>query len=312
MNRPALFLVLVISLFVLSCDDDKPYQRSYRMGFQNSAPRIDNLDLFIQSLNLWTQRSDAAIISTEVPWEELLSGVDPVQYAINNYQGLVEFYRSKNLELWIYIDPQNGLDRTSDAIELQEAGKSIADADAQLLYRRFTVVMDSLFQPEHLGLALETNLIRDAASPAIYNGVKQAANAAFTDVHLWIDRHPVAQTDIPADTGPLVNRARLLPRRIEKIHYFRVGKIRIGDLQQIFTGRADVRRADNARGAGGCNIPCVFRVRHEGEIPVAGLVNARDRAHLRVGVALKRGADKQGNLSQSLFHNSRSAARVIF
>lgn len=184
MNRPALFLVLVISLFVLSCDDDKPYQRSYRMGFQNSAPRIDNLDLFIQSLNLWTQRSDAAIISTEVPWEELLAGADPVQYAIDHYRGLVEFYRSKDLELWIYIDPQNGLDRTSDALELLAAGKSIADPEIQLLYRRFTVVMDSLFQPEHLGLALETNLIRDAASTEIYNGVKEAAQGAADDIRL--------------------------------------------------------------------------------------------------------------------------------
>lgn len=37
--------------------------------------------------------------------------------------------------------------------------------------------MDSILKPDHLGLALETNLIRDAAPSNIYNGVKQAANA---------------------------------------------------------------------------------------------------------------------------------------
>ena len=87
---------------------------------------------------------------------------------VNNYKGLVEYYRSKGLKLWVYVDPQNGLDRASDARELVAAGKSIADADMQNIYRRFVVVMDSVLSPEHLGLALETNLIRAAASPAIY------------------------------------------------------------------------------------------------------------------------------------------------
>jgi hypothetical protein len=44
--------------------------------------------------------------------------------------------------------------------------------------------MDSVLQPEHVGLALETNLIRSAASPAIYNGVRRAANDAATQLNL--------------------------------------------------------------------------------------------------------------------------------
>jgi hypothetical protein len=70
------------------------------------------------------------------------------------------------------------LDRTTDAVDLQQANKSIADADMQLLYKKFVLAMDSVLNPEHLGLALETNLIRDAAPAAIYTGVKTAANAA--------------------------------------------------------------------------------------------------------------------------------------
>lgn len=169
-----------ISLLILvSCknDEDIPNTRTYRMGFQNSAPRIDNLDLFIQSLNIWTLRADAAMITTEVPWTELLGGGSINDHVINNFKVLVDIYRDKKFMVWIYIDPQNGLDRTSDAVALQEAGKSIADADMQLLYQKFVIAMDSILKPDHLGLALETNLIRDAAPSNIYNGVKQAANA---------------------------------------------------------------------------------------------------------------------------------------
>jgi len=166
-----------LSFLLFSCDsDEKVPSRSYRMGFQNSAPRFDNLDLFLQSLAIWTTRADAAIISTEVPWEKMLGGEKPEDYVVNNYKSLVEYYRSKNFELWVYVDPQNGLDRASDALELVEVGKSIAQPEMQEIYRRFVVVMDSVLKPEHLGLALETNLIRTISTPAIYNGVRQAAN----------------------------------------------------------------------------------------------------------------------------------------
>ena len=171
-----LVLIPLIAISVISCKkDEDPPSRTFRMGFQNSAPRID-INLILQSLNLWTQRADVAMITTEVPWAELLGGMSVDDYVVNNYKDLVAFYRSKNLKLWVYIDPQNGLDRTSDAVSLQQANKSIADADMQLLYQKFTVAMDSILKPDHLGLALETNLIRDASPASIYNGVKTAVN----------------------------------------------------------------------------------------------------------------------------------------
>jgi hypothetical protein len=169
-------LIGLLMLFSCKDDDDAKATRTFRMGFQNSAPRID-IDLIIQSLDLWTQRADVAMITTEVPWAELLGGMTVNDYVVNNYKDLVAYYRTKDLKLWVYIDPQNGLDRTTDAVDLQQANKSIADVDMQLLYQKFTIAMDSILKPDHLGLALETNLIRDAAPAAIYNGVKQAANA---------------------------------------------------------------------------------------------------------------------------------------
>src|SRR6188508_1980288 len=91
-------LVLVISV---SCDDEEePQSRTYLMGFQNSAPEFGNFDMFIQSLNMWTTRADAAFINTEVPWEKFLAGEDPVDFVVANYKDLVIFYRNKNFKLW--------------------------------------------------------------------------------------------------------------------------------------------------------------------------------------------------------------------
>ncbi|MCU0419320.1 MAG: hypothetical protein MUC38_06650 [Cyclobacteriaceae bacterium] len=173
---------ILVLLLATACGEDDPVPaRPYRMGFQNSGPRI-TLEDFQRSLELWTTRADAAIITTEVPWKELLDGQPAVDYVKNNYGALAERYRSLGFELWVYIDPQNGLDRTSDATELVNRGRSMTEPEIQSIYRRFTLVMDSLLQPEHLGLALETNLMRTAAPPALYQSVKRAANQLASEL----------------------------------------------------------------------------------------------------------------------------------
>jgi hypothetical protein len=156
-------------------------ERSYRMGFMNSAPR-PVVDLALQSLGIWTQRSDAAIVSMEVPWDSLYAGVSCQQYVTNNLAELVNYYRGKNLKLWVYIDPANGLDRSSNSDKLKALNKSITQPDVQLQYRRFCVVMDSMLHPEHLGLALETNLVRGLSADSLYQAIKSAVNNAAADV----------------------------------------------------------------------------------------------------------------------------------
>jgi hypothetical protein len=183
--RLAIRILLACALVAsfVACDDEgAPATRTYRMGFQNSAPRFDSFEMAIQALNMWTPRADAAMITTEVPWEILLDGGDEVDYVVENYKGLVEFYRQKNLQLWVYIDPANGLNRGSDAGALVEAGRSMTEPEIQNIYRRFVIVMDSVLNPDHLGLVLETNLIRAASTTALYNAVKQAANLAAQDI----------------------------------------------------------------------------------------------------------------------------------
>ena len=106
--KPFAFVLIALVLLFSCKKEEQPPTRTFRMGFQNSAPRIE-IDLFLQSLDMWTQRADVAMITTEVPWAELLDGMTVNDYVLNNYKVLVDFYRSKDLKLWIYIDPQNGL-----------------------------------------------------------------------------------------------------------------------------------------------------------------------------------------------------------
>ncbi|MCW3124022.1 MAG: hypothetical protein JWQ38_3514 [Flavipsychrobacter sp.] len=164
---------------------DTPSQRTYRMGFQNSAPRYNDINLVLQVLGMWTTRADAAIISMQVPWDSLYAGTTPQQYVLNNCKGLVDYYRGKNLKLWVYIDPANGLNRSADASDLSALGRSIAQAQSQQVYTRFCFVMDSMLKPEHIGLALETNLIRVQSPDSIYQGIKSAANVAAANIRAY-------------------------------------------------------------------------------------------------------------------------------
>jgi len=184
--RQVLFFSL-LCLLLASCKKETGNQlntRAYRMGFQSSAPRFE-FDNIIQSLHIWEQRADAAMITTEVPWDSLFAGMSPKTYVINNYKGLVDYYRTKNFKLWVYIDPANGLNRASDALALVARKKSIAQPDVQQFYCRFAFAMDSILKPDHMGLALETNLIRGTSPDSIYKGVKKAANDAFTEIRAF-------------------------------------------------------------------------------------------------------------------------------
>jgi hypothetical protein len=192
--------IMVLSLF--NCKKNNPGNndnttRTYRMGFQVSAPSLD-FDTAIMALNLWVERADAAIISVEVPWDSIFAGRTSEQYINYHFKNLVDFYRAKQLKLWVFIDPQNGLDRRIDAIALVNRNKSIAQPEMQKIYQRFAFCMDSILKPHHLGLALETNLIRGAAPDSIYQGVKTAANNAYTEIRNY-DKNVKVSISIQAD-----------------------------------------------------------------------------------------------------------------
>ena len=181
-------LALSLALLLPSCGSksspasgsDTP-SRTYRMGFSALPPRNDNA-VILASIDLWSRRADAAILSLEPPWAELLSGIDPSLYVSTVYVPLVNYYRSKGHEIWVYLDPGNGLNRGGESDGLVAARRSITDPAVQQLYRRFAVAMDTLLRPTHLGTALETNLIRGQSTPALYAAIRRVANDAAADV----------------------------------------------------------------------------------------------------------------------------------
>jgi hypothetical protein len=88
------------------------------------------------------------------------------------------YYRGKGLRLVASIDPTNGLDRSAEAPGLAALGRSLAEPEVRAAYARYAAAFASVIRPEWLGVASETNLVRAAAPPALYQGVVDAAAAA--------------------------------------------------------------------------------------------------------------------------------------
>jgi hypothetical protein len=151
------------------------------MGFAGTPPRID-VTLAIAAIDMWSKRADAAMIAQSPPWDSLLAGVKPETLVSRDLLPLASYYRSKGLTLWLYLDPANGLNRTAEADELVRAHRSITEPAIQSMFRRFAVVADSILKPSHIGLALETNLIRATSPAPLYAAVKQVTNNAAADL----------------------------------------------------------------------------------------------------------------------------------
>ena len=193
MNRRALFPALVaavLGLGLAGCSGKVKHPtssgtpgppRSYRMGFSAIPPKPD-FTLLLAALELWTRRADAAILHVSPPWAALLAGAAADSAVRLQHHGLVDYYRSKGLDLVVMLDVTDGLDRSAEAPELVAAGRSITEPQVQQLYRAYAVAIDTLLRPHYLGLAAETNLIRAAAPPALYAALVQMVNDAAVEV----------------------------------------------------------------------------------------------------------------------------------
>ena len=182
----ALVVTAVLGCIFWSCKNDVSSPsgqtpRTYRMGFSAIPPRAD-FNILLASINMWSLRADAAIMSYEVPWDSLLAGVPPERLAVRDLLGLANYFRGKGLDVWVYIDPANGLNRAAEADGLVRNSRSITEPAIQQIYRRWAVLVDSIIRPGHLGLALETNLIRGASSADLYAAIRLAVNGAATDI----------------------------------------------------------------------------------------------------------------------------------
>jgi hypothetical protein len=174
--------------------------RAYRMGFAAGAPRFE-FTLLLEALNQWAgTRSDAALISQEAPWDSLLAGVPAADYVRREHLPLVEFYRGKGLDLWVYLDPANGFNRGGENLTLVANGRSITEPAIQQLYRQYVVACDTILRPSVLGVALETNLIRLAAPAPLYAAIKQVANDAAADVRA-VDPDVLLSSSVQVETA---------------------------------------------------------------------------------------------------------------
>jgi hypothetical protein len=151
------------------------------MGFSIIPPKFD-VALAIRSAEIWTKRSDAAIMHLDVPWALLLSGTSPADALRKDGVDLEHYYRGKHLRLVVTIDVTNGLAREKEADALVKAHRSIAEPAVQQLYRNYVRTLVEMLHPDYLGLAAETNLIRQIAPRPVYDAVVKMTNDAASDI----------------------------------------------------------------------------------------------------------------------------------
>ena len=155
--------------------------RVWEMGFFYTPPRQDVASV-LQNIDLFSTRSELAAIHEELPWTDLLNGVSPDTILDDHKVGLVNYLRSKGQRLYFMADLTDGLSRGQEAPQLRQLGRSITESEVRQYYRDYVLAVARKLQPDYIGLAAETNLIRQAADAAVYNAVVQAANDAAADL----------------------------------------------------------------------------------------------------------------------------------
>jgi hypothetical protein len=155
--------------------------RTWAMGFGLVPPR-PVVAVAVKGIDLFSRRAEIAAIHEELPWKDLLGGMSADAILDRDKAKLIQYLRAKGLKLYLMADANDGLSRGQEAPQLRALGRSIAEPAVQDAYRRYVAAFARRFQPEYIGLAAETNLVRKMAPPALYAGVVRAANAAAADL----------------------------------------------------------------------------------------------------------------------------------
>jgi len=157
--------------------------RSYLMGFSAIPPRFDSSTAnLIAAINNWVPHADAAIMHVSPPWAAMLGGATPDSAVRTVELPLAQYYRAKGLDIVFTVDATDGLNRAAEAPELVTLGRSITDTMIQRLYREWVYAVAFRIQPRYLGLAAETNLIRQLAPDSVYQAVVTMTNAVATQI----------------------------------------------------------------------------------------------------------------------------------
>lgn len=155
--------------------------RSWRIGMSTMPPRPD-VGAFLTGIDQWSQRAEIGAIHEQLPWKELLAGVSPDAILERDKLQLVNYLRAKQLQVYLMVDPNDGLSRGEDALDLRSAGRSLAEPAIQQLYLDYVHAVAARLRPDYLGLAAETNLVRAAAPAALYDAVVLVANRAHAEL----------------------------------------------------------------------------------------------------------------------------------
>ena len=157
--------------------------RSYLMGFSAIPPRFDTSTAnLIAAINNWVPHADAAIMHVSPPWAAMLGGATPDSAVRTVELPLAQYYRAKGLDIVFTVDATDGLNRAAEAPELVALGRSITDTMVQRLYREWVYAVALRIQPRYLGLAAETNLIRQLAPDSVYQAVVTMTNAVAAQI----------------------------------------------------------------------------------------------------------------------------------
>jgi hypothetical protein len=156
--------------------------RTFLMGFSAIPPRLDSTATVLIAINNWAPHADAAIFHVSPPWAAMLAGHTPAGAVDTVELPLANYYRAKGLAIVFTVDATDGLNRAAEAPELVSAGRSITDTMVQRLYREWVFAVANRIRPDYLGLAAETNLIRQLAPDSVYHAVVTMANAVVPQI----------------------------------------------------------------------------------------------------------------------------------
>jgi len=182
-----LAFVTAAAAALVACGDGAgpgPPPRSYLMGFSAIPPRFDSTTAYvIAAIDNWVPHADAAIMHVSPPWAAMIGGYSPAQAVDTVEVPLANYYRAKHLAIVFTVDATDGLNRAAEAPELVSLGRSITDTAVQRLYREWVYAVATKIQPEYLGLAAETNLIKALAPDSVYQALKTMANAVAARIN---------------------------------------------------------------------------------------------------------------------------------
>ena len=176
---------MVVILMLAACSNaaepSVEESRTYRLGFSATSPVL-TIESVLATINAWEPYADVALVTHTVPWNALLEDTSASHLIRRELYELVALYRSRSLPLIVQLDITDGLARDRESPELVTLGRSITEPAVQAVYHDYVVAIDSILRPDYLGLAMEVNLVRAAASAAVYDAVVTMANAAATNL----------------------------------------------------------------------------------------------------------------------------------